>query len=101
MYVGSDQDAIPAILENTGWVAGWVPNKKSQLGYVREMVKHTVVANWLISNGPENGVIEPFLCTTENFHDIILQEPKWPLKKHTPKKRKLDELTNGEDTSML
>jgi hypothetical protein len=86
---------MTGVLENTGWVAGWVPNKTSQLGYVRETVKKIIVANWMIATGQQTGIIEPFLCTPENFHCIVLNEPSWPKKKYVPMKRKLAEIVDG------
>ena len=93
IIIGSNGGSTEGVLEKTAWVTGWVPGKKSQLRYVKETVKRVIVANWLNANGKKSGVIEPFLCTSENFYCITLKQPKWPLRQHKPKNTNFNRFT--------
>ena len=80
LKAGSDKNALSAVLENTAFVAGWIPNRPAQLRYVKESVKRTIVATRLITNNETSGdasVIDKILSTSENFHNITLAGGNW------------------------
>jgi hypothetical protein len=56
LKAGSDSNGIKAVLENTAFVSGWVPNKAAQLRYVKESSKRTIVSSRLILPIEENRV---------------------------------------------
>jgi 3-methyladenine DNA glycosylase AlkC len=81
LKAGSDSNAVKAILENTAFVAGWVPNQAAQLRYVKDCAKKTIISSRLILPTEENldtNVIDTFLSTSEAFHNIKLVKPTWP-----------------------
>jgi hypothetical protein len=84
---GTDREALQAVLENTAYVADWVPHGQSQMRYVKSTVKRTIVCNRLVelggtegdSSSLPKGVIEASLTEPQAFH--CLSEPlmnKWP-----------------------
>jgi hypothetical protein len=36
---GTNKQTVQAVLENTAFIAGWVPNQSAQLSYVKECAK--------------------------------------------------------------
>lgn len=80
LKAGTDANAVRAVLENTAFVAGWVPNQAAQLRYVKTCAKKTIISSRLILPVEENdeaNVIEPLLMSSEAFHNIRLSEPSW------------------------
>jgi hypothetical protein len=80
LKAGTDPAASRAILENTAFVAGWVPNQPAQLRYVKECARKTIISSRLVipSDTNENrSIIDPFLTSSETFHGIKLQDPSW------------------------
>ena len=70
---GSDADAQAAVLENTAFVAGWVPHGKAQLRYVQTSVRATIIANRMIrqvDGSSSSQVIELALATSAAFHGL-------------------------------
>lgn len=79
---GTDNNEIRAVLEHTAFVAGWVPYKPAQLRYVKDSAKRTIVSSRLVLSKDEEianneGVVDPTLASSENFHNITLLESSW------------------------
>jgi hypothetical protein len=75
---GTSEDAIATVLHLTGYVAGWVPCGKCQMGYVKEVLKKIMVATRLVlySEGEgDDSVIDAKMIEPEKFHSITFQEP--------------------------
>lgn len=78
LKAGSNADTVKAVLENTAFVAGWVPNQAAQLAYVKTCAKKTIVASRLImpvEENPSSNIIDSTLFSSEAFHGIQLSEP--------------------------
>ena len=81
LKAGTNANAVKAILENTAFIAGWVPNQAAQLRYVKECGKKTIISSRLVMPTEENletNIVDTFLSTSEAFHSIKLSEPIWP-----------------------
>lgn len=78
---GSSKDAVTGVLENTAFVAGWIPGRNAQLRYVKTCAKKTIVSTRLImDNNEENearSIVEKELTTSEGFHNISRLIPCW------------------------
>ena len=80
LKAGTDSNAIKAVLENTAFVAGWIPNQAAQLRYVKESAKRTIVTSRLILPNEEqdsNNVVDELLATSETFHHVTLSPSSW------------------------
>jgi hypothetical protein len=56
----------------------------AQLGYLKMCLRRTLVATRLIVANEENedegnGIVEPYLASSERFHNIKFKEPNWPM----------------------
>jgi hypothetical protein len=77
LKAGTDSNEVKAVLENTAFVAGWLPNQPAQLRYVSTCAKRTIVSSRLVLQDENNNVIDPHLTNSETFHGITLKEPCW------------------------
>lgn len=82
LNAGTDSDAIKAVLEHTAFVAGWVPYKPAQMRYVKESAKRTIVTSRLVLpkeylKSSNNNIIDKCLTTSQNFHNVKLNESSW------------------------
>lgn len=82
LRAGSNAGAVRSILENTAFVAGWVPHQAAQLRYVRDCARRTIIASRLVMPAEEGLSAEPvevYLSSPETFHGIQLSPPSWPI----------------------
>lgn len=87
IQAGMDASRRKAVLEMTALVAGWKICGYSQMLYVKEVARATIVASRLVLPESESGpvgVIDPALVCPESFHGIKMLPPKVPQweKKH-------------------
>ena len=69
-----------AILETTGFVAGWLVGGRAQLRYVKTAAVGCIVASRLVAPGSEqlsNNPVEELLTKPEIFHGIELGPNRW------------------------
>lgn len=61
------------VLEDTAYVANWVPNSVAQMRYVKDTVRRMIICNRMIreSNpGEERNFIEEEMTTSQRFHEL-------------------------------
>lgn len=76
---GTDESARTAVLEQTAFVAGWVPGGRAQIGYVKENGKRTIISTNLVLPEKKSKLTSMELSSPELFHGIVLK----PLNKYT------------------
>lgn len=77
LKAGTDTNKVQAVLENTAFVAGWVPHQQAQLRYVATCAKRTIISSRLVLANTDTTVIDAFLTNSETFHGITLKDPSW------------------------
>ncbi|KAH7825931.1 uncharacterized protein MONOS_9832 [Monocercomonoides exilis] len=83
---GSSTDAQNAIMEKTALIAGWVPWRLAQMGYLKMVAKRTIVSSRLVSSSSSSEnvpLVDETLLDVEAFHGISLEPPK-------PKEKEID-----------
>ena len=79
---GSDETKVRSVLENTAFIAGWVPYQNAQLRYVKTCAKKTLISTRLVvddDNTLDSNIVDPLMTSSENFHSITLADPSWPM----------------------
>jgi hypothetical protein len=74
-----DADSIDTTLRDTALIAGWTIAGKSQLCYVKEHLRSSLVATRMVvptAEGETDSRIDPNLMTPERFHKLELNSPK-------------------------
>lgn len=77
----SDEKMVKAVLENTAFIAGWMPHHASQMRYVKTCVKKSIVCTRLIlpdEQNLESNHVDSILTNSETFHNIVLCDSSWP-----------------------